>query len=566
MRHRPLHAALSAFAEEAATQLAEATADGAEVPFEIIESRGARRDTPLYCYRPLTESFIRDRVGVLERLPSYPVAARALAALDGVGDYLREQSEPRVPVEARERADVALRVFVSRVFSEATEFIITPERFERAYDELEDALLEGRAECVVVAPLLGLQLVSAEVPMGQGLSLIRGDALPDAPPEALWSGSSEEPAVLACLTLTNDPGAPTPLSEASVRFRRLLTALRLYDPVRVALGPIAWERTAAGPWSIGGLGTAGRANGTLLIEEAAEDELRAFCNLTARRTPRSGEVAWALRRFELGCERSNAFEALTDHLLALRALLEPEGPQSGRLAGRVAALCAIARAAPAGHPAGRSCRRFRTLDHLGPRARRRRCREAARRDDEPPARTPARRALRPPGGRSARGRRPAARRSTAPPRDDCSGAGRSGPGGHERERHPGELLGERPQSLRASRRRAPRRCAWRAPGGRAAPEVRPGRCSSRRGTSCVAAKSVGSAPDLVALCDQAVRDGHDPVLQPAAGVPLQARARHSPDGRRRRRTGEPASSRRRCSSSVKRRLASFDWPYAVQRP
>ena len=52
-------------------------------------------------------------------------------------------------------------------------------------------------ESVVVAPLLGLQIVSAEVPLGQGLSLIRGDALPDAPPEALWSGSSDEPAVLA---------------------------------------------------------------------------------------------------------------------------------------------------------------------------------------------------------------------------------------------------------------------------------------------------------------------------------------------------------------------------------
>jgi hypothetical protein len=31
---------------------------------------------------------------------------------------------------------------------------------------------------------------------------------------------------------------------------------------------------------------------------------------------------------------------LTDHLLALRALLEPEGPATGLLSGRVAALCA----------------------------------------------------------------------------------------------------------------------------------------------------------------------------------------------------------------------------------
>ena len=340
MRHRPLHAALSAFAEEAAWQLAEATSDGDEVPFEIVESRGARRDTPLYCYRPLTENFIRDRKGVLELLPSYPAAVRALAALDGVGDYLHEQSEPRVPGEPRERADVALRVFISRVFSEATEFVITPERFDRAYRELEDALLDGRADTVVVAPLLGLQLVSAEVPLGQGLSLIRGDELPGAPPEAIWSAGADEPCVLACLTLTDDPAAAAPLDEATMRFRRLLTALRLYDPLRVALGPVAWQRSGGGAWSTGGLGTSGRPNGVLLIGEANEDELRAFCNLIARRTPRSGELAWALRRYELGCERTSAFEALTDHLLALRALLEPEGPQSGRLAGRVAALCA----------------------------------------------------------------------------------------------------------------------------------------------------------------------------------------------------------------------------------
>jgi hypothetical protein len=340
MRHHPLHAALSAFAEEAAWQLTSDTEEGAEVPFELVETRAARRDTPLYCYRPLTDSFIRERVGVLGRLPTYPAAAHALASFDGVGDYLRSQGEPRVPVDPRERADAALRVFISRVFSEATEFVITNERLERAYLELQDALLDGRAEAVVVAPLLGLQLVSSEVPMGQGLSLVRGDELEGAPADAVWHAGIDEPCVLACLTLTNDPGAPAPLSEAGVRFRRLLTALRLYDPVRVALGPVAWERTGAGPWSIGSLGTGGRAHGVLAIAETAEDELRAFCNLVARRTPRAGELAWALRRYELGCERPGAFEALTDHLLALRALLEPEGPQSGRLAGRVAALCA----------------------------------------------------------------------------------------------------------------------------------------------------------------------------------------------------------------------------------
>jgi hypothetical protein len=340
MRNRPLHDALSAFAEEAAWTLAGDTADGAEVPFELVESRGRRLDTPLYCYRPLNDAFIRDRVGVFGRLPTYAPAARALVGMDGVAVYLREQGEQRIPSDPRELADAALRVFISRVFSEATEFVITPERLERAYQELEDALFIGRAESVVVAPLLGLRLVSPEIALGDGLSLIRGELLDEAPPDAVWPAGADEPAVLACLSLTSDPGKPAPLSEARVRFRRLLSALRLFDPARVAFGPVAWERSGAGPWSLGDLRTGGRAHGVLVIDVDAEDELRAFVSLVTRRTPRAGELAWALRRYELGCERPSLFEALTDHLLALRALLEPEGPQSGRLAGRVAALCA----------------------------------------------------------------------------------------------------------------------------------------------------------------------------------------------------------------------------------
>jgi hypothetical protein len=78
----------------------------------------------------------------------------------------------------------------------------------------------------------------------------------------------------------------------------------------------------------------------LVVTAEQEDELRGFCNLVSRRAPDGNELAWALRRFELGSEREDPHEALSDHLLALRALLEPEGPSSGLLAGRLAALCA----------------------------------------------------------------------------------------------------------------------------------------------------------------------------------------------------------------------------------
>ena len=85
---------------------------------------------------------------------------------------------------------------------------------------------------------------------------------------------------------------------------------------------------------------AARAGDCLLAAEE-EDPLRAFCGLVARRTPRAGELAWALRRFELGCERGSAVEALTDWLLAARALFaDVDAPATSGVAERLAAICA----------------------------------------------------------------------------------------------------------------------------------------------------------------------------------------------------------------------------------
>jgi hypothetical protein len=84
----------------------------------------------------------------------------------------------------------------------------------------------------------------------------------------------------------------------------------------------------------------------LVVATDQEDELRGFCNLVSRRAPHANPIAWTLRRFELGCERSSEYEGVSDHLLALRALLgapselEPDGAPDGLLAGRLAALCA----------------------------------------------------------------------------------------------------------------------------------------------------------------------------------------------------------------------------------
>jgi hypothetical protein len=350
VRNSTLHGNLEAFTADCALQLTAETAKGHEIPFEVVETeRGRPGRVPLYCYRPLTGMFIRERLGLLSALPTYAPAVRALAAVQGIETYLRQRGETRIGADARERADQALRGFLSRVFEERSEFGLDPVRFETSYQELEHSLYDGRCLTTVIAPLLGLALEPAtkELQLGEGLSLMPGDAVADAPAEAVWGtaghdGFGEEPNVLACLTVSGERAARPPASIARARFRRLLTALRLFERGGYALGPLAWSRSDAGVWSPVALGASGRPRFVTLISAGQEDELRAFVSLIGRRAPGSGEVAWALARYEMGCERLAPFESLSDHLLALRALLEPEGPSSGRLAQRLAVLCAQA--------------------------------------------------------------------------------------------------------------------------------------------------------------------------------------------------------------------------------
>ncbi|QEC47680.1 hypothetical protein FSW04_08900 [Baekduia soli] len=329
MRNRQLHAALAAFAEESAHQLAADTAAGAEVPFEVVELAGSRREAPLYCYRPLTGGFIEERRSILGRLPSFLPAVHALAACGGLDAYLVACGESRVPGADRARAEYALRLFLTRVFEDSGDFELSPERLARAYEDLESAVMDGRALTEVVAPLLGLALTSDEIALGDGLALVCADACPDAPREALFEREDGHQVVLARLTWESAPGDEAPLRHAQVRLRRLLTALRLYDAAGIVLARTAWTRTGGGGWQPFAMAGGAVARGVCVIPPQQEDELRAFLSLVGRRTPRGGELAWALQRFELATDRGRPSEALTDVLLALRALLEPEGPRPG---------------------------------------------------------------------------------------------------------------------------------------------------------------------------------------------------------------------------------------------
>jgi hypothetical protein len=295
VKNTTLRAQLEAFTIDAATALSRAIQDGAEVPFEVGES--TERGVPLYCYRPLTVEFIRSRLGLLRVVATYAPAARTLEFSYGVSAYLRARGEGRIPKEPRDCADAALRCFLARVFAERSEFAFDRERFDSACAELERCLYEGLAVTEVVAPLLGLTLDAgtAELALATGLTVMRQEFFED-PPAGLVDGMAPD----ALLVLTRIPqprSARPPLAEARLRFRGLLTALRLYGSGSFAIGPTGFHRAEAGAWTPAAIGPVGRLGLPTLLAAAQEDELRGFINLVGRRwgASSSGPIA-ATRR------------------------------------------------------------------------------------------------------------------------------------------------------------------------------------------------------------------------------------------------------------------------------
>jgi hypothetical protein len=342
MRSRQLQTALSEFLDAAGGFLRSEVAAGAEVPFEL-GSRAARRGpraTPLYCYRALTGPFIAEREATLRRLPSYAKAVRLLDGFGGLDRYLASVRMDASRTKGRARARDALTAILDDVFDEQSDFELRPERLRAALDRLERAELAGPSDVTLVATLHGVMIASAELPVTKGLKIAQRDALEGVPEGAVSAGGAEREKHLIVVYGAEEGDAWAAVLKGREVLQDLLRSLRLFGDGRVSLGALAWARVGAGPWTPMALGTGGRPRGMLIVSAEQEDELRAFCNLISRRAPHRNELAWALRRFEHGCEREDPYQALTDHLLALRVLLEPEGPSSGLLAERLAALCA----------------------------------------------------------------------------------------------------------------------------------------------------------------------------------------------------------------------------------
>jgi hypothetical protein len=337
MRNPDLHDALRAFATDAARLLSDDLSAGAEIEFDLDEGDG--HGHRLYHYRPLTARFIGERWDRLRELPTCAPAANALGA--GSVAYLRMNGL------RGEEAEPALQAMLERLYADATDFKFPAIRFEASYQEVEQTLYERSQTARVLVPVHGLEMDAERIDLGDGMMLERGDCA-DAPPEAVYgpadpggTGKADEPAAILSLNAEVTPGEPMPVADARRRFRRLLTALRLWKPGGIALGSVAWRRAGDGVWLAFEIEPTGFDRGEpWILVKGEEAELLPFVDAIDTST-HTGSVAWALGRFEMGCGRKLEAEALSDYLLGLRALVDAGDP-GGRssLALRVAVLCA----------------------------------------------------------------------------------------------------------------------------------------------------------------------------------------------------------------------------------
>ncbi len=316
-------------------------AAGSEVPFEV-ETTGSRAGggrPALYCYRPLTADYIAERQPALQRLESHDRAIEQLLGFDGLDRYLLAAGVDTGRASRPARARMALRALLAEACADQSDFELRPERVRAAVARLEASADADAGGVTLIATLHGLTISSEQIQLTGGLSIAHPSAFAGLPETARAASDGAAEHLLAVLG-SQDVEPAHAIAQGCAVMRDLVRALRLFGDGRVAIGALAWVRVGTGSWTPIPLGANGRPHGVLLVMPEQEDELRAFCNLVSRRAPIDNEIAWALRRYELGCDRSDPLEALTDHLVALRVLLEPEGPHSAMLPGRLAALCA----------------------------------------------------------------------------------------------------------------------------------------------------------------------------------------------------------------------------------
>jgi hypothetical protein len=333
-----LNEALRRLAAEAATRFTMLVAGGEQIPFDVDEQAGPD-EAFFHSYVPLTARFVREREAELRSLPAFEPARNSVALAGVAAPYLEQRGET-VSADPGERAAHMLTVFTASLWDGCTEFSLDRERLESALAMLDAEVGDVDEADIVVVPLVGLQMPLARLQLPHGMQLVRADSF-EAPIEAMRSEgmgrAAWEPQFLAIAE--QGEGADS-AAAALQQLQDLISVMRLFKPGGVGLGPHAFAPTGEGRWRRIATGApAPRADGYKLDEEEAAQLVELAETLEARPDP-AGPLAWAVRRFELGCERPSPAEGLSDHLLALRAVLDGQGPVGASLPMRAAALIA----------------------------------------------------------------------------------------------------------------------------------------------------------------------------------------------------------------------------------
>ncbi len=334
MRDFLLNEALKRLATEAATRFSALVASGDQIPFDVAADGG--EDSAFYSYVPLTSRFVEERAQELRSLPSFGPAREAAVEAGVSASYLEARGES-VPADPGERAERMLTAFISALWEGSTEFSLDRARLDGALSLLDAEARDADDAEVVIVPIVGLRMSIARLQLPHAVRIVRSDAI-EAPIEAMRSEgmgrASWEPQYLAVAEQHEEEGAEAALNQ----LRELISVTRLFKGGGIGLGPYAFAPTGEGCWRRIATGApATRPGGYRLSEEEAAELVELARTLEARPDPDSA-LTWAVGRFEMGCERESALDGLSDHLLALRAVLEGHGPVGASLPMRAAAL------------------------------------------------------------------------------------------------------------------------------------------------------------------------------------------------------------------------------------
>ena len=337
MRDRLLNESLTRLASEAAIKLSALVAGGDQIPFDVDAENGD--DSLFYSYRPLTSLYVRERESELRDLDAFGSARDTVAASGIATAYLEARGE-QVPGDPGERAAQMLTVFLASLWDGCTELSLDHERLSNALAVLEAETRGAEEADVLIAPLVGLRMPMPRLQLPHGIQIVRADSI-EAPIEAMRSeGMGRAAWQPQFLALAEQGEGPDSAAEALAQLGELVSVMHLFKAGSVGLGPYAFAPTGEDRWARIATGAPSTRPGSYELNEEEAIQLAEFAATLEARPDPDGALAWAVGRFELGCGRGSALDGLSDHLLALRAVLDGHGPVGASLPMRASALIA----------------------------------------------------------------------------------------------------------------------------------------------------------------------------------------------------------------------------------